>query len=204
MNSMRSYLNLRFQPSTGSAIASARQTQTILLATLALCVAIFTSAPAYGASSKANADSTTSHQTVHYGTIVPDDQADAAGTNSDASAVQLDDSGVHSDLTLIYNGLHPGKTYELTNLVLYNDRCQEITPGSWELASAAPAYGKATQGYTYGHLANGACRGITFKSRAIYYTWTHDINARHDQFKAYWYGDGEKTNTITFKMNLVP
>jgi hypothetical protein len=201
MNSMRSYFNLRFQPSTGSTIASARLTQAVLLATLALCVAIVGATSAYGASSKTKADSATSHQTIHYGTIAPDDQADVAGANSGASAVRLDDSGVHSNLTLVYKKVRPGVKYELTNLVLYNDACQEITPGGWYLTSA-PKYGVASEGYTYGKLTNGDCPGVRFESRAIYYTWTHDEYATKDEFKAYWAGDGYKTNTITFAFDL--
>jgi hypothetical protein len=195
MNPMKSYLNLRFLPSTGSLIASARQTQTILLATLALCVAIYAATPAYGSSSKASADAAGKNQTVHYGTMAPDGQTDLSGFNPDIS-------GVHSDTTFTYNDLHPGVTYRLYDLVLYNGACKELTPGSW--AGTLPTYGVVTQGYVYGHLSNGDCPSKTFKFRAIYYRWSHDINARHDHFYAHWYGDGYKTSTIEFKENLKP
>ncbi|MGA2537753.1 MAG: hypothetical protein ABSF53_17170 [Terracidiphilus sp.] len=197
MNSMRSYLNLRFLPSTASGIARARKYQTSLILAVALCAAGFVAAPAYGASSKATADSTPSHQNIHYGTIVPDAQSAEEGV----SHVDSDVSGVHSNLTLVYEKVRPGVRYELTNLVLYNDKCEEITPGGWYLTSA-PKYGVASEGYTYGKLANGDCPGVRFESRAIYYTWTHDQYATKDEFKAYWAGDGYKTNTITFAFDL--
>ena len=164
--------------------ASARPIRIVLLAGLALGVAISVGNPAYGegaASSSRPSAASTSHETIYFGTVIPDNHAAVS-----------DVTGVHSDLTITYKPIHPGVRYELTNLVLYNSRCQEITPGTWYLDSAPPAYGKATQGYTYGKLANGACRGITFKSRAIYYTWTHDKKAKKDKFKAYWAGGGKE------------
>jgi hypothetical protein len=168
-----------------------------ILAAFALCVATCTQTPAYASSSKASADSASKNQTIHIGTIVPDDPGNGSGFNSDLS-------GIHPDLTITYKGLHRGITYGLTNLVLYNGACEEVTAGTWYLASAPPTYGKVTQGYTHGRLANGACPGRTFKSREIYYTWTHDAKARHDHFKAYWAGAGKRTNAITFNFDLVP
>jgi hypothetical protein len=176
MNSMRSYLNLRRLPWTRSTIASARQTQAILLAALALCVAIFTATPAYGASSKAHSDSTANNQNWKIGTMMPDDPADAAG-------------------------LHFDVTYRLYDLVLYNPKnCAEITAGSW--ANTAPIYGRVGQGYVYGHLANGDCPAYTYRFRAIYYEWTRDPSATKDHFKAYWYGAGHKSPIYTFLIKL--
>lgn len=186
---MNYVLNRRSLFATRSAVAGNRKSQSILLAALALCLTVYTSIPAYGASSKASSNSTSSHQGIHYGTSAPDSRSPIAAA-----------SGFQPDLTLIYTGIRPGVTYYLTDLVLYNDRCQEVTPGSW--SGTEPTYGVVNQGYVYGHLSNGDCPGVRFKFRAIYYTWTHDKHAKTDEFKAHWSGDGYKTNTITFKFGL--
>src|SRR5580658_4750121 len=95
MFSDRSKPNLGALPSLRFSITSARRTRGILLAALALCVAICTSTPAHGSSSKASADTANNHQTVHYGTVVSDDHATLPGVHPDLS-------GAHPDLTLTY------------------------------------------------------------------------------------------------------
>lgn len=174
---------------TRAAIAGNRKSQSLLLAALALCVAVYAATPAHASSSKASANTSSTHQGVHYGTSAPEGQSPLAAAQ-----------GVKPDLTLIYTHVRPGVTYYLTDLALYNDRCQELTPGSW--SGTEPSYGLAGQGYKYGYLANGECPGVRFKFRALYYTWTHDKHAKTDEFKAHWSGDGYKSSTITFKFDL--
>jgi len=194
MNQIKSHLNLSFLPSPRFAIAGRRTTQTIFLATLALCAAIYTATPAYGSSSKASADAASKSQDWKLGVVIPDGQANVAAFTSDVS-------DVNSDVTFTYKKVRPGVTYELTNSVWYiASTCKDVAPGSW--SGTVPTYGKVTQGNVHGRLANGDCPGKTFTSRAIFYEWTHDKNAKQDHFSAHNSYDGHSTPTIKFVLDL--
>jgi hypothetical protein len=188
MNPVRSYLNLRFLPSTRSANASSRKSQTSLLGVLALCAAILAgSTPVYPASVKAGPASPGSgakmaptitpeeaaakHETLKYAMVIPDGQADQAYFHG-------------------YWTAYPYVRKYLTAYVVYNAHCQEVTAGNWYL-NYSPTYGVPSQGLVTGRLSNGDCPRYVFRSRAIYYTWVYDTNFyQNDVFEATWRGAG--------------
>lgn len=187
MNSVKSYLNLRFLPSTRSANASSRKSPTSLLGVLALCAAILAgSTPVYPASVKAGPASPGSgakmaptitpeeaaakHETLKYAMVIPDGQADPA---------------LHG-----YWTAYPYVRKYLIAYVVYNVHCQEVTAGNWYL-NYSPTYGVPSQGLVTGRLGNGDCPGYVFRSRAIYYTWVYDTDEyQNDVFEATWRGAG--------------
>jgi hypothetical protein len=167
-------------------LASARQTQAVLLAALVLCAAILAGTPAFGASSKAHSNSTTNHQGWQVGVVIPDNQAEVNAT---------------ADLTGTFK-VHPDVKTLLTAIVLYNPKnCAEYTPGNWTLNSDSK-YGDIYKGHVSGHLVNGACHKFIYTGDGIYYKWVLDIHATKDKFKATWKGDSDKI-PVTFDLILV-
>jgi hypothetical protein len=206
MNSMRSYLNLRFQPSTGSRIARVRKSQTCLIGAVALCAAVLAaSTPAFPATRNANANSNAApptsngvkmaptetaeeaaaeHQTLQFARVIPD------GEDAPAMTRNGEDS---PDYYYGYWTAYPFVKKYLYAIVAYNPRtCAEITTGAWYPSAPFPSYyGVETQGDTVGRLGNGACPAYRYTSRAIYYEWVYDTNYyQNDRFGATWRGAG--------------
>jgi hypothetical protein len=191
---IKSYPCLRVLLSLRLAITSARQTQAFLFTTLVLCAAILAGTPAYGASSKPNANSTSAQHDWKVGVVIPDGQEGISDFNPNVSGVHPDTSG--------YFTVHPDVKTLLVWLVLYNSKtCEEISPGNWTLNSGSK-YGNEYKGYVSGKLSNGDCHAYKFTGDGIYYKWVRDPYATHDKFKATWKADGYSV-PVTFYMTLV-
>lgn len=181
----RSNLNLRVPLSPRFAWANARQNRTALFTALLLCAAALAAVPAFGATSKAHSDSTTSHQGWQVGVVIADDRRDVNAT--------VDTTGTYK--------VHPLVKTLLTAIVLYNPKnCGEYTPGNWTLNSPSK-YGDIYKGDVTGKLANGKCHKYTYTGDGIYYKWVLDIHATKDKFKATWKADSDKI-PVTFDLLL--
>jgi hypothetical protein len=163
------FSSLRVLPSRQFATANAHRSHTALVAGLALCAAILAMPPVYGeggeSSSRASADSTTNHQTMQLGTVVPDTQENLKSTLTVEPKVK----------TLMGSG------------VVYTNKCHEISTGRWEI-DKLPAYGKISMGTITGTLKKSPCPGVKFTSGAIFYTWTKPTKAKEDGFQATYFG----------------
>jgi hypothetical protein len=163
-------------PTRRFGFAVARKTSAVVLA-LTLCSTIGSVSPAYGATSKPHANSSSSHAGWQIGVLVPEGRSEAVGEFT-------------PDYTLTTTVRPLVKTY-LISFVLYNSKnCKEYTPGNWVLESPSK-YGDIYKKEITGKLANGACSHYKFVSDAIYYKWVLDIHATKDKFTARWYADGE-------------
>jgi hypothetical protein len=139
----------------------------------------------------------------------------ASSQSISASSMQQDSSsGIHrpgSHLKSLQLGVQPDDTLTFTvelnkktllkDLLVADEDCDEITPGSWEV-DTEPAHGKVSTGLVSGTLLNGECPGIEFTAAAIYYTWTDTgTDETQDKFDATWSGDGNAVRE-TFILNL--
>jgi hypothetical protein len=193
MPQLRFFPNLHVRSSLRFASVNSHQGQLRRLAAgVALCSLIAAGTPAYGRGGidgaaspgatpfESSPDSVTSHETLHFGTVIPDGQADLKGTISVGFKVK----------TLLGSG------------VVYNDKCREVTTGRWKVDSS-PAYGTVATGLITGRLSTGACPGIKFTSAAIYYTWTKPTKATQDGFKATYLGYLQPVG-VTYVLKLKP
>jgi hypothetical protein len=130
----------------------------------------------------------------------PRHQSSTSGIHHPGSHLKSLQLGVQPDDTLTYI-VELNKKTLLKDLLVADEDCDEITPGSWKVDSQ-PAHGKVSTGLVSGTLLNGECPGIDFTAAAIYYTWTDaDTDETQDTFQATWSGDGY-TEPETFILNL--
>jgi hypothetical protein len=196
MKGTRSYLRLnvlafaRFA-NASSLHAQPRRFSAEMAICAAICAVIFTSTPAFGIDGKDGAvsprenagaasidpssDSAASQETLHLGFIRPD------GQQNDFQDI-LQPTNLKGTFTV-----EPNVKKLLGSAVAYNDKCREVSTGSWKI-DTLPADGRVTTGLITGTLSTGACPGIKFTSAAIYYTWTKPTKAKQDGFKATYLG----------------
>jgi hypothetical protein len=202
MNSMRSYLNLRFLPSMG--IARARKFQTSLICAVALCAAVLAaSTPVFAASRNTNAASPDNSSKMAP-TISPEEAAAQHQTLKFAAVVsesESQDAAMMAEGETSYYGtwtVYPYSRKFLVSFVAYNRYCQEVTSGYWTEGSIGPKYGQVTQGLVKGRLSNGDCPQYIYTGAGIYYKWVYQTGSTHnDEFKANWHGGGLE-NMVTF------
>lgn len=225
MNSMRSNLNLRSLTSMGSRIARTRRFQTGMIATVALCAAVFTTGtPAFSASQDAAAsgngsrlapvisaeEAAAKHQTLKYIALIPegDSQFAPAATEGEPQlpALMTQDESQYTALladpdSTSYYGTwttYPYVNKFLVSFVAYNEYCQEVTAGYWTEGSIGPKYGLVTQALVKGKLSNGDCSEYIYTGAGIFYQWVDKTSSTHDdEFKANWHGAGLE-NKVTF------
>jgi hypothetical protein len=207
MTRTRSFPHLTFLNSVRFANVNSLKTQlrrfsAEIAICMAICAVVTTSIPAFGRSGTGGeslsentspasieaSDSAASHENLHFGFILPDGQ-------------QADFQDIRQPTNLKGTfTVEPNVKKLLGSAVAYNDKCREVSTGSWKI-DTLPDYGKVATGLITGTLSTGACPGIKFTSAAIYYTWTKATKAKQDGFKATYLGYIIPVN-VTFVLNL--